>query len=180
MKRRLNTHLYYFTVEDESLLGEVFPKFPDDTYAIAYKVNGAEDVFVTTAETKDAMDRHDVPYNHLAEEDGIRLSVHHSQLSSEELGDFEDPLKALALANRAIGMVCVGVNGSSTKPDFSDGVEHYSYFTAPAGHTFLWRLFTERDEAIEYVAQRFADDEAAVEWAATLPLTSASELVTYH
>lgn len=179
MKRRLDTHLYYFTVEDESLLGEVFPKFEDDTYAIAYKVAGAEDVFVTTAETKDAMDRHDVPYNYLAEEDGIRLSVHHSALSIEELGDFEDSLKALALAYRAIGMVCVGVNGNS-KPDFSDGVEHYSYFTAPAGHTFLWRLFTERAEAIDYMAERFAGDEAAAEWAQTLPLATSAELVSYH
>ena len=33
MKRRLNNHLYYFTVEDESLLGETFPRFEEDTYA---------------------------------------------------------------------------------------------------------------------------------------------------
>ncbi|MEM7583377.1 MAG: hypothetical protein AAF560_08365 [Acidobacteriota bacterium] len=179
MKRRLDTHLYYFTVEDESLLGEVFPRFEDDTYAIAYKVVGTDDVFVTTAETKDAMDRHDVPYNHLAEEDGNRLAVFHSALSSEELTDYEDSLKALALAYRAIGMVCVGVNGNS-KPDFSDGVKHYSYFTAPAGHTFLWRLFTERDEAVEYMNERFAEDSAAADWAQTLPLSSSSELVSYH
>ena len=51
MKRRLDTRLYYFTVEDESLLGEVFPRFEDDTYAIAYKVADTDDVFVTTAET---------------------------------------------------------------------------------------------------------------------------------
>ena len=179
MKRRLDTRLYYITVEDESLLGEVFPRFEDDTYAIAYKVADTDDVFVTTAETKDAMDRHDVPYAHLADEDGIKLSVHHSALSSEELGEFEDSLKALALAYRAIGMVCVGVNGNS-KPDFSDGVEKYSYFTAPAGHTFLWRLFTERQEAIDYVAERYADDDAAAEWAETLPLASSAELVSYH
>ncbi len=179
MKRRLDTRLYYITVEDESLLGEVFPRFEDDTYAIAYKVTDTDDVFVTTAETKDAMDRHDVPYAHLADEDGIRLSVHHSTLSSEELADFEDSLKALALAYRAIGLVCVGINGDS-KPDFSDGVEKYSYFTAPAGHTFIWRLFTERKEAIAYVAERFAGDASAAEWAETLPLASASELVSYH
>jgi hypothetical protein len=179
MKRRLDTHLYYFTVEDESLLGEVFPRFEDDTYAIAYKVADTDDVFVTTAETKEAMDRHDVPYAHLADEDGIRLSVLHSALSSEELGEFEDSLKALALAYRAIGLACVGVNGNS-KPDFSDGVEKYSYFTAPAGHTFLWRLFTEREEAIKYMAERFADNDAAVEWAESLPLASSEELVSYH
>ena len=76
-------------------------------------------------------------------------------------------------------MVCVGVNGSTPKPDFSDGVKKYSYFTAPAGHTFIWRLFTERDEAVEYVAAREIGDEAA-EWAQTLPLSSSSELVSYH
>ena len=180
MKRRLDTHLYYFTVEDESLLGEVFPQVsrtiptPSPT-----RWSDTDDVFVTTAETKDAMDRHDVPYAHLADEDGIRLAVHHSALSSEELGDFEDPLKALALAFRAIGLACVGINGDA-KPDFSDGVEKYSYFTAPAGHTFLWRLFTEREEAITYMAERFADDDSAAEWAETLPLNSSTELVSYH
>ncbi len=179
MKRRLDTHLYYITVEDESLLGETFPQFGDDTYAIAYKVVDTEDVFVTTAETKDAMDRHDVPYAHLADEDGIRLSVLHSTLSTEELGEFEDPLKALALAYRAIGLACVGINGDA-KPDFSDGVDKYSYFTAPAGHTFIWRLFTEREEAIAYMAERFAGDDSAAEWAETLPLKSSSELVSYH
>ena len=179
MKRRLDTRLYYFTVEDESLLGEVFPRFEDDTYAIAYKVADTDDVFVTTAETKEAMDRHDVPYARLADEDGIRLSVLHSALSNEELGEFEDSLKALALAYRAIGLACVGVNGNS-KPDFSDGVEKYSYFTAPAGHTFLWRLFTDREEAIQYMAERFADNDSAVEWAESLPLASSEELVSYH
>ena len=179
MKRRLDTRLYYFTVEDESLLGETFPRFEDDTFAIAYKVVGTDDVFVTTAETKESMDRHDVPYSVLAEEDGIKIAVHHSTLSQEELGEFEDQLKALALAYRAIGMACVGVNGA-TKPDFSDGVQHYSYFTAPAGHTFLWRLFTEREEAVEFFKQRHADDEEAVEWAETLPLASAEELASYH
>jgi len=179
MKRRLDTHLYYFTVEDESLLGETFPNFEDDAYAVAYKVKGTDDVFVTTAETREAMDRHDVPYNCLAQEDGIRISVFHSPLSQEELGDYEDQLKALALAYRAIGMTCVGVNGTS-RPDFSDGVEHYSYFTAPAGHTFLWRLFTDRDEALKYVAEHYPSDESAVEWAETMPLTSAEELVSYH
>ena len=179
MKRRLNNHLYYFTVEDESLLGETFPRFEDDTYAIAFKVVGTDDVFVTTAETKEAMDRHDVPYNQLAQEDGIKLSIFHNALSSEELGDYEDHLKALALAYRAIGMACVGVNGSA-RPDFSEGVENYSYFTAPAGHTFLWRLFKERDEALTFVLKHYPDDSEAMEWAETIPLLSSEELVTYH
>ena len=179
MKRRLDTHLYYFTVEDESLLGETFPRLEDDTFAIAYKVVGTDDVFVTTAETKESMDRHDVPYSVLAEEDGIKIAVHHSALSQEELGEFEDQLKALALAYRAIGLSCVGVNGAS-KPDFSDGVQHYSYFTAPAGHTFIWRLFTEREEAVDYFKKRHDDDVEAIEWAETLPLDSSAELASYH
>lgn len=179
MKRRLNNHLYYFTVEDESLLGESFPRFEDDTYAIAFKVMGTDDVFVTTAETKEAMDRHDVPYNQLAQEDGIRLAILHNALSHEELGDYEDQLKALALAYRSIGMACVGINGAS-KPDFSEGVEKYSYFTAPAGHTFLWRLFQDREDAIAFVDRYHSEDVEAVEWAKSLPLESADELVTYH
>ena len=67
--------LYYFTVEDESILAEAFAQLEKDVYAITYKVAGTEDVFVTTSETKDAMDRHDIPYNLLAEEDGSRISV---------------------------------------------------------------------------------------------------------
>ena len=178
IKPRLDNRLYYFTVEDESLLAETFPRFGDDTYAIAYKVLETDDVFVTTAETKDAMERHDVPYNYLAEEDGIRVSVHHSELSREELGDYEDALKALALAYRAIGLICIGINGD--KLAFTDGMDKYCYFTAPAGHTFLWRHFATRDEAQAFIAEHHGDDEAAVEWAETLPLKGSEELVGYH
>lgn len=179
MKRRLDNRLYYFTVEDESLLAEAFPKFEDETYAIAYKVQGTDDVFVTTSDTKDAMDQHDVPFNCLAEEEGIRISLYHTALSREELNDYEDALKALALAHRAIGLVCIGVNGSA-RIDFSEGAQKYTYFTAPAGHTFLWRLIFERDEAVDYIGRHLAEDEHAKEWAATLPLASSEELVSYH
>lgn len=179
MKRRLDNRLYYFTVEDESLLAETLPRFEDEIYAIAYKVLGTDDVFVTTADTKDAMDRHDLPFNCLAEEDGIRIALYHTNLSREELAEFEDALKALALAYRAIGMFCVGINGAANC-DLSDGVRNYSYFTAPAGHTFIWRLFFQRDEAIAYVEQFHSDDENAIEWAETLPLASSEELVSYH
>lgn len=178
MKPRLDHHLYYFTVEDESLLGETFPRFGDDTYAIAYKLIDTEDVFVTTAETKDAMERHDVPYNCLAEEDGIRVTIYHTELSREELGDYEDALKALALSYRSIGLLCIGVNGD--RPDFSDGVDNYCYFTAPAGHTFLWRHFKTQKDAIAFVKDRYEDDELALEWAKGLPLDSAEELTNYH
>ena len=179
MKRRLNTRLYYFTVEDESLLGETFPRFEDDAYAVAFKVIGTDDVFVTTAETKEAMERHDVPYNQLAQEDGIKISLLHTALSQEELADYEDHLKALALAYRAIAMACVGVNGSA-RPDFSEGVEKYSYFTAPAGHTFIWRLFQDREDAQAFVDKHRPGDPEAIDWIETMPLGSSEELVSYH
>lgn len=178
MKPRLDNRLYYFTVEDESVLGETFPRFGDDTYAIAYKVTGTEDVFVTTAETKEAMEGHDVPFNHLADEDGIRVGIHHSELSREELGDYEDALKALALAYRSIGLLCIGTNGDQV--DLEDGVEKYCYFNAPAGHTFLWRRFESRDEAAAFVKERYEDDADALEWAEGLPLESSRELKDYH
>lgn len=179
MKTRLDNRLYYFTVEDESLLAETFPRFGDETYAIAYKVAGTDDVFVTTAETKDAMERHDLPFNLLAEEDGMKVSIFHSDLSREELGDYEAPLRALALAHRAIGIFCVGINGND-HPDFSDGVEKYTYFSAPAGHTFLWRLFTSREEAAEYVEDRYPDFPPAADFARGLTLSTFEELKTYH
>lgn len=178
MKPRLDNRLYYFTVEDESLLGEAYPRFGEDTYAIAYKVLGTDDVFVTTSETKEAMERHDVPYNCLAEEDGIRVGIHHTELSREELGDYEDALKSLALAYRAIGLLCVGVNGD--KLDFSDGVENYCYFTAPAGHTFMWRYFANREDAVSFVETRLEGDPDALDWANTLPLDTSEELASYH
>lgn len=179
MKRRVNNRLYYFTVEDESLLAEAFPRFEDDVNAIAYKVMDTEDVFVTTAETKEAMDRHDVPYNFLAAEDGNRISVHHNDLSREELHDFEDALKALALAYRAIGLTCIGVNGDKDLT-LSARPRAFSYFTAPAGHTFLWRLFNRREEAQAFVAEHRKGDHGSSEWAESLPLASSEELVTYH
>ena len=111
--RRIMNRLYYFTIEDESILAEAFSQLEKDVYAITYKVAGTEDVFVTTSETKDAMDRNDIPYNLLAEEDGSRIAVWHSPLSREELGDYEDAVRALALAYRAIAVACVGVNGEA-------------------------------------------------------------------
>jgi hypothetical protein len=179
--RQLMNRLYYFTIEDESILAEAFAKFERDFYAVAYKVNGTEDVFVTTGETKDAMDRHDIAYNLLAEEDGAKIAIYHSPLSREELGDYEDALKALTVACRAIAAACVGVNGETNLGfDLSNGAKHYTYFTAPAGHTFIWRLFRERDEAVSFLDKLTASEKKAVEWAESIPLESAKELKSYH
>jgi hypothetical protein len=71
------------------------------------------------------------------------------------------------------------VNGND-RPDFSDGIQKYTYFSAPAGHTFLWRLFTSREEAAEYVTERYSDFQPAVDWARGLPLTTYEELTSYH
>ncbi|MEM7481724.1 MAG: hypothetical protein AAF481_11165 [Acidobacteriota bacterium] len=175
------SRLFYFTIEDEGILPEAFSRFDDDTYAITYKVTGTDDVFVTTAETKDAMDRHDVAYNLLASESSDRIALYHSPLSKEELGEFEEPLKALALAFRAVALACVGVNGEGNLGfDLSDGAKNFTYFTAPAGHTFIWRLFHERDEAVRFLEKLTVGDPKAIEWAESIPLATSSELKTYH
>jgi hypothetical protein len=179
--RRGLSRLYYFTVEDEGILAEAFPKFEQETYAIAYKVIDTDDVFVTTGETKEAMDRHDVPYNLLAEEEAARIAVHHSVQSKEELSDFDDPLRALVLAHRGIAAVCVGVNGDpAIGPLVAASPSDYSYFTAPAGHTFLWRILPDRKSAIGFVKRYLAGDKKALEWAESVPLASARELKSYH
>jgi hypothetical protein len=175
------TRLFYFTIEDEGILAEAFSKLDRDTYAITYKVRGTDDVFVTTGETKEALDRQDVPYNLLAEEDGSRLSLFHSPLSREELGEHEDAIKALTLAYRAIAAACVGVNGEADLGfDLSDGTKDYTYFTAPAGHTFIWRLFSERDEARQFLNKLTVGDKRALEWAEAIPLETAGDLNSYH
>ena len=179
--RNLSNRLFYFTIEDEGMLAEAFSDFEKEIYAITYKVAGTEDVFITTRETKEAMDRHDVPYNLLAEEEGSRIAVFHSPLSREELADYEDPVKALTLAHRAIAVACVGVNGETNLGfDLSGGAKHYTYFTAPAGHTFIWRLFFDRDDAVRFLGKLTAGEKKALEWAHGIPLTSASELKSYH
>lgn len=180
--RRLMNRLYYFTIEDEGMLAEAFARIDQKTYAITYKVTGTEDVFVTTSETKDALDRKDVPYNLLAVEDGSRLSLFHSPLSREELGEFEDSLKALGLAYRAIAMACVGVNGEGDLGfDLTEeGTKRFTYFTAPAGHTFIWRLFFNKEEAREFLDKFTMGDDEALDWADSLPLESSDELTTYH
>lgn len=179
--RRLLNRLFYFTVEDEGILAEAFPRFEPDTFCIAYKVVGTDDVFVTTAETKEAMDRYDVPYNLLAEEEASRISLLHSVQSKEELAEYEEALRALVLAHRSIAGACMGVNG---EPELGAVVaqapEEYTYFTAPAGHTFLWRLFGDRREANAFVKKRLGADRKALEWAESLPLASARELKSYH
>jgi hypothetical protein len=181
MARNLMNRLFYFTIEDEGILAEAFQEFEKEIYAITYKVTGTEDVFVTTRETKEAMDRHDVPYNLLAEEDAGRIALFHSPLSREELADYEDPLRALSLAHRAIALACVGVNGESNLGfDLSNGAKHYTYFTAPAGHTFIWRLFFEREEAVAFLGKLTMGEKRALEWAQAIPLTSTAELKSYH
>lgn len=178
MSLRHHKKLYYFTIEDEAALPELFARFEPDVYTIAYKVMGTEDVFVTPQATREAMDRHDFNYNLLAEEDSSNIAVLHNQLSSEELSEYDEALKALALAFRAIGIACVGVNGERELGEaLAADPSRFSYFSAPAGHTFVFRLFTSRDEAVEWANGRGA---AQVDWAAALPLASADELRTYH
>ena len=180
-RRRSIRPLYYYTVEDENILSEVFADIDDDLFAVTYKVRGTDDVFVMTADTKDALDRRDVHYNLLAEEDGSRIGLYHSPLSREELGDYEDSIKALVLACRSIAVACVGVNGEGNLGfDLSDGAKRFTYFTAPAGHTFIFRLFQERGEAAEFLDKLTMGDKKAVEWAKALPLDSARELTSYH
>lgn len=179
--RRLLNRIYYFTVEDEGILGEAFPKFEQQSFCLAYKVLGTDDVFVTSSETKEAMDRHDVPYNLLAEEEAGKIALLHSPQSREELADHEDALKSLILAHRAIAAACVGVNGDADLGiALSQGAQEFTYFTAPAGHTFIFRLFTDRREAVQFMKKRTGGDKKAVEWAETIPLASAKELQSYH
>ncbi len=180
--RRLMTQLFYFTIEDEGILAEAFARLDKDSYAITYKVSGTEDVFVTTSESKEAMDRSDVSYTLLAKEDGSRVSLLHSPLSREELGEFDDALKALALANRAIGMACVGVNGERNLGfELSEGAaKKFTYFTAPAGHTFIWRLFFEKEEARKFLDNLTTGDQEALEWVDSIPLETSQELRSYH
>jgi len=179
--RGLINRLFYFTIEDETMLAEAFADFDEDVFAITYKVLGTEDVFVTTAETREAMIRHDVAYNQLAQEDTSRVAIYHTALSREELADYEDALKALALAYRAIALACVGVNGETDLGfELSKSSKSYTYFTAPAGHTFIWRIFHERDEAEDFLNKLTLGEKEALEWAKSIPLASSEELVGYH
>ncbi|MEE2777737.1 MAG: hypothetical protein VYE73_13360 [Acidobacteriota bacterium] len=179
--RQTMRRLYYFTVEDEGILAESFSKLDETTFAITYKVRGTEDVFVTTTETREAMDLNDVPYNLLGEEETSHVGIFHTPQSQEELTEFEDAIKALAIACRAIAVACVGVNGEvDIGMDLSESADAYSYFTAPAGHTFLFRLFDSREEAKEFVEKFTAGEKEASEWADNLPLTSNEELQSFH
>jgi len=179
--RRSVNRLYYFTTEDESILAENFPRIEESVFAVTYKVKGTDDVFITTAETREAMERHDISHNILAEEDGAKIALFHSPLSKEELIDFEDALKALTLAHRAIAMACVGVNGEGNLGfDLSKGTQQFTYFTAPAGHTFIWRLFTEREEAHNFLAKLTMNDKKALDWVEAMPLDNAADLKGFH
>jgi hypothetical protein len=178
VKPRHLKKLYYFTIEDESVIPEAFGKFEPDAYAVAYKVVGTDDVFVTTQDTRAVMDRHDLAYNLLAEEDSNNIAVWHTELSREELAEYEEALRALALAFRAIAIACVGINGDrDLAAPLAAEPNRYTYFGAPGGHTFVLRLFSTRDEAVAWATDR---GEVLTAWATTLPLSSADELRTYH
>ncbi len=182
MAARQNSPLYYFTVEDESILAEAFSQFEEEGLAISYKVEDTESVFVTTSDTREALDRHDVPHTVLAEEDANRISLYHSALSKEELADYEDELKALTLARRGIAMACVGVNGDANLGfDIGNaGTKPFTYFTAPAGHTFIWRVFQKRSEAKNFLKKLTLADQDAAAWVDAIPLTSSRELAGFH
>ena len=62
----------------------------------------------------------------------------------------------------------------------SGGAKSFTYFTAPAGHTFIWRLFRDRDEAVDFLTKLTAGDKKAIEWAESIPLGSSKELKSYH
>jgi hypothetical protein len=179
---RQNSPLYYFTVEDESILAEAFSQITDEGLAISYKVEDTEGVFVTTAGTRDALDRNDVPHTLLAEEDANRIAIYHNALSKEELAEYEDELKALALAYRGIAMACVGVNGDANLGfDIGGtGPKPFTYFTAPAGHTFIWRVFRKRAEAKSFLKKLTLADQDAIAWADSIPLASSQELAGFH
>lgn len=110
------------------------------------------------------------------------IVLHHTPLSREELAEYEDAVKALTVASRSVAAACVGVNGDKDLGlDVGiGGVRRFSYFTAPAGHTFIFRLFRDRQEAIDFLAEFAADDFEAQEWAHAIPLASADELTSYH
>ena len=173
--------LYYFTVEDESILAEAFDKLDEGTYAITFKVKGTEDVFVTTSGTREAMDLHDIAYNLLAEEESSKIGLFHSPASLEELGEHQDGVRALVVACGAIAAACVGVNGDPDLGfDLSKGSKKHTYFTAPAGHTFIFRLFYDRDDATDFLASFTANDKTALDWADSLPMESNEELPSFH
>ncbi len=179
MSRR-QRRLFYFTIEDDSILREVFTELPQESLAITYKVDGTESVFVTTADSRDAMDHQHVPYTLLAEQDPNHIALLHTQQSREELGELEEAIKALALAYRSIAMACVGVNGDSNLGfDLSEGGRDYTYFTAPAGHTFVWRMFKRRKDAEEFIKRYTLGNPSSVAWAESIPLEDASELNTF-
>ena len=74
-------------------------------------------------------------------------------------------------------MACVGVNGEGNLGfDLSKGTQQFTYFTAPAGHTFIWRLFTEREEAHNFLAKLTMNDKKALEWVESMPLDNAADL----
>ncbi len=182
MAARQNAPLYYFTVEDESILAEAFSQLNEEGLAISYRVEDSEGVFVATSKTREAMDHCDVPYTVLAEEDANRIALYHSPLSKEELSEYDDEIKALALAYRGIAMACVGVNGDSNLGfDIGNtGAKPFTYFTAPAGHTFVWRVFQKRSEAKSFLKKLTLSDPDAIDWVESIPLASSRELAGFH
>lgn len=178
--RRLHQRLYYFTVEDEGLLAEAFPKLDQEAYCVAYKVAGTDDVFVTTGETKEALERLDLSFTVLGEEEANRVAVLHSTNSRDELAEYEDAVRALILANRAIAGACVGATPETDLGFELSRPEDYTYFTIPGGHTYIFRLFSDRREAVRFLRAFRGGDARAVEWASGLPLASAKELKSFH
>ncbi len=181
MARNLNTRLTYFTVEDEGILAEAFSEFEKEVFAITYKVTGTEDVFVTTKRDQggDGPARRALqPARRRGRREDPALPL---AAVARGTGRLEDAVKALALANRAIALACVGVNGETNLGfDLSNGPKNYTYFTAPAGHTFIMRLFFDRKEAVKFLEKLTMRRHQGGRVGEVDSARRASELKSYH
>ena len=181
--RRLLNRLYYFTVEDEGILAEAFPKFETEAFCITYKVvgHGRRLRHHGRDQGGDGPARRALqPARRGGVGRGSRCSTRAQ--SKEELGEYEDALKALVLAHRAIAVACVGVNGDPDLgcPLAAERAGLHLLHRAGRAHLHLAPVRPTASEAVAFLKKRTAGDKKALEWAESIPLSSARELKSYH
>lgn len=139
-------------------------------------------IFWIADEARQALEEVRIPFTVLAQIPAECVTVYyarHLQPDPESLPD-EDSVKARVLAGHGIGAVLFFIGDGAQMPpeEPTDPKDALFYLSKPgAGYYYLWRLFRSKEDAEHYVAQKFADDDAAKRWAASIPVVAYGELL---
>jgi len=143
-----------------------------------------EGIFWVADEAKLALDEVKIRFKLLNQIPADRIKVFYApHLESDPASlPHEHSVKARVLAGHGIGAVLFFIGDGQRMPpeEPTNPKDALFYLSKPgAKHYCLWRLFRSKEDAEHYVVQRFREDEAARQWAASIPVLAYGELLQH-